>query len=142
MRVLLAENDLHTGQSLFCVLRDAEYTVDWVRDGRAASLAIAASYYAVVLLNLSLPGIGGIALLKASRAAGNKVPWCSLAHTMIPKRMRAVSIPALTIVYSNHSCPVSYLPAFARFCGERLAMRPRESATNFLVSISRGAPFF
>ena len=74
MRVLLAENDLHTGQSLFCVLRDAEYTVDWVRDGRAASLAIAASYYAVVLLNLSLPGIGGIALLKASRAAGNKVP--------------------------------------------------------------------
>jgi DNA-binding response OmpR family regulator len=74
MRILLAESDLHTGQSLFCALRDAEYTVDWVRDGRAASLAIAASYYAVMLLNLSLPRIGGIALLKASRAAGNKVP--------------------------------------------------------------------
>jgi two-component system, OmpR family, response regulator len=74
MRILLAENDLLTGQSLFYALKDAEYTVDWVRDGRAASLAIAASYYAVVLLNLSLPRIGGIALLKASRAAGNNVP--------------------------------------------------------------------
>jgi two-component system, OmpR family, response regulator len=74
MRVLLAENDLHAGQNLFCALKDAQYSVDWVRDGRAASLAIAASYYAVVLLNLGLPGIGGMAVLKASRAAGNKVP--------------------------------------------------------------------
>ena len=95
MRVLLAENDVHTGQRLFCALRDAEYSVDWVRDGRAASLAIAASYYAVVLLNLNLPCTGGIALLKASRAAGNKVPVVLLsAHDDPETHARGLDIGA------------------------------------------------
>jgi DNA-binding response OmpR family regulator len=95
MRVLLAENDLHTGQSLFCALKDAQYSVDWVRDGRAASLAIAASYYAVVLLNLGLPRIGGIAVLKASRAAGNKVPVVLLsAHNDPETHARGLDIGA------------------------------------------------
>ena len=95
MRVLLAENDLHTGQRLFSALSDAEYSVDWVRDGRAARRAIAASYYAVVLLNLSLPGIGGIALLKASRAAGNKVPVMLLsAHDDPETHARGLDVGA------------------------------------------------
>ena len=35
MRVLLIEDDLHTGQSLHRALKDAGYSVDWVRDGEA-----------------------------------------------------------------------------------------------------------
>jgi two-component system, OmpR family, response regulator len=74
MRLLLVENDLQTGKDLFRALSDAQYRVEWVRDGRAARVAIDAESYAVVLLNHALPDICGIDILKASRATGSKVP--------------------------------------------------------------------
>ena len=74
MRVLLVEDDLQIGQSLMRALQDADYSVDWVRDGNAGSAAIAAAEYTVVLLDLGLPGMSGIELLRSARAAGNTVP--------------------------------------------------------------------
>jgi two-component system OmpR family response regulator len=74
MRVLLVEDHVQIGQSLLRGLRDAGYNVDWVRDGTAGSTAIAAAEYTVVLLDLGLPGVGGIELLRKARATGNRVP--------------------------------------------------------------------
>lgn len=65
---------MQIGQSLLRALQDADYSIDWVRDGDAGSAAIAATEYAVVLLDPGLPGMGGIESPKGSRAAGNKVP--------------------------------------------------------------------
>lgn len=74
MRVLLVEDDLQIGRSLLRALQDADYDADWVRDGTAGAAAIASAEYTVVLLDLSLPGRSGIDLLRAARAAGNRVP--------------------------------------------------------------------
>jgi two-component system OmpR family response regulator len=74
MRVLLVEEDLQIGQSLLRALKDAEWSVDWVRDGHAGSTAINTAYYAVALLDLGTAGAGGIDLLRALRASGNDVP--------------------------------------------------------------------
>jgi two-component system, OmpR family, response regulator len=74
MRVLVVEDDLQIGQSLVRGLHDAGYNVDWVRDGTAGSNAIAATEYTVVLLDLGLPGMGGVELLRRARGAGNPVP--------------------------------------------------------------------
>jgi two-component system OmpR family response regulator len=74
MRVLLVEEDLQIGQNLLRALKNAECSVDWVRDGNAGSVAINTAYYAVVLLDLGLSGAGEIDLLRALRAAGNDVP--------------------------------------------------------------------
>ncbi|HXZ08868.1 MAG TPA: response regulator transcription factor [Paraburkholderia sp.] len=74
MRVLLVEDDLQIGQSLFRALKNAHYTVDWIRDGKSASVAIDSTSYAAVLLDIGQPGIGGIGLLRSLRAAGNRVP--------------------------------------------------------------------
>src|ERR1700754_2670916 len=71
MRILLVEDDLQIGQSLLRALKDADYSVDWVRDGIAGRDAMANAEYTVVLLDLGLPGMSGIELLKSSRAAGN-----------------------------------------------------------------------
>jgi two-component system, OmpR family, response regulator len=74
MRVLLVEDDLQIGKGLRRALINAHYSVDWVRDGNAGRLAIDAASYTVVLLDLGLPGVGGIDLLRELRAAGNRVP--------------------------------------------------------------------
>ncbi|GAB2897024.1 response regulator transcription factor [Paraburkholderia jirisanensis] len=74
MRVLLIEDDLQIGQSLLRALQDADYSVDWVRDGTAGCAAIEAAEYTVVLLDLGLPGMSGIELLKNCRSQGNPVP--------------------------------------------------------------------
>ena len=94
MRVLLVEDDLQIGQSLLRALQDADYSVDWVRDGDAGSAAIAATEYTVVLLDLGLPGMGGSELLKGSRATGNKVPV--LATTWRREYMASTSAPTTT----------------------------------------------
>jgi DNA-binding response OmpR family regulator len=95
MRVLLVEDDLHIGQSLFRALKGADYTVDWVRDGKAGKDAIGNAYYAVALLNLGLPGLCGIDLLRASRAAGNRVPVLLLsAHDDPETRARGLDTGA------------------------------------------------
>jgi two-component system, OmpR family, response regulator len=78
MRVLLVEDDLQIGQSLFRALKNAHYTVDWIRDGKSASVAIDSTSYAAVLLDIGQPGIGGIGLLRSLRAAGNHVPVLTL----------------------------------------------------------------
>jgi DNA-binding response OmpR family regulator len=95
MRVLLVEDDVHVGQSLFRALKRADYVVDWVRDGKAGKDAIGNAYYAVALLNMGLPGLCGIELLKASRAAGNSVPVLLLsAHDDPETRARGLDTGA------------------------------------------------
>ncbi len=79
MRVLLIEDDLHTGQSLLRALKDAGYSVDWVRDGEAGRRAISTAYCALVMLGIDLPGVGGIDVLRMIRATGDDVPVLILA---------------------------------------------------------------
>lgn len=74
MRLLLIEDDPMIGAGVQHALRDDGYTVDWVRDGIAAELAISDHPYDLVLLDLGLPRRDGITLLQRLRAAGKTVP--------------------------------------------------------------------
>jgi two-component system response regulator QseB len=60
MRVLLVEDDPMIGKSVQQGLRQDGHTVDWVRDGRAAELALATTPYELLLLDLGLPGKSGL----------------------------------------------------------------------------------
>ncbi|WP_109481282.1 response regulator transcription factor [Paraburkholderia sp. C35] len=95
MRVLLVEDDVQVGQSLFRALKDAHYTVDWIRDGKAAAIAIDSTCYAAVLLDLGLPDVGGIDLLKSLRGAGNPVPVVILTECDdLDVRVRSLDVGA------------------------------------------------
>ena len=74
MRVLLVEDDPMIGNVVQQALRDACYAVDWVRDGSSALTTLVALRYDLVLLDLGLPRIDGMAVLQAIRAAKNDVP--------------------------------------------------------------------
>ncbi|MCX4166005.1 MULTISPECIES: response regulator [Paraburkholderia] len=74
MRVLLVEDDDLIGCGIEAGLRQAGFAVDWAHDGRKADLALATTTYALVILDLGLPKISGMTLLRQLRDAGNDVP--------------------------------------------------------------------
>lgn len=74
MRVLLVEDDPMIGSVVQHALRDASYAADWVCDGEAALTALQALEYELILLDLNLPRIDGMAVLHTIRKARNDVP--------------------------------------------------------------------
>ena len=74
MKLLLAEDDPLIGTSVEQGLQMAGYAVDWVRDGRAAELALDTGTYALLLLDLGLPRQDGLSLLKHLRHKNNMIP--------------------------------------------------------------------
>lgn len=74
MRLLLVEDDAMLGDGIRAGLRQAGYTVDWLRDGRAAQLALETEDYALMVLDLGLPRLSGLDLLKGLRGRGNDLP--------------------------------------------------------------------
>ena len=78
MRVLLVEDDPLLGDGLQVGLRQNGFEVDWTKDGLAARLALTTESYAAVVLDLGLPRLDGLELLRGLRASGNKVPMLIL----------------------------------------------------------------
>ncbi len=74
MRLLLVEDDPMIGASVHSGLRQEGHSVDWVRDGAAAELAIANGVYELILLDLGLPRKTGLELLAGLRRKGVALP--------------------------------------------------------------------
>ena len=74
MKLLLAEDDPMIGASMARGLKLAGFVVDWVRDGRAARAALDGGGYGLLLLDLGLPLIDGVALLKELRRGNLDLP--------------------------------------------------------------------
>ena len=74
MKVLLVEDDPMLGHALSQALRDASYAVDWLHDGRAASVALRQHGFEMILLDLALPLCDGLDVLRALRSAGDSTP--------------------------------------------------------------------
>lgn len=74
MRILLVEDDAGLGEGIRTSLKPEGYTVDWIQDGRSALHALTHESFDLVVLDLGLPRLDGIGVLKQLRAAGNPVP--------------------------------------------------------------------
>lgn len=74
MRLLIVEDDPLLGDGLLAGLRQAGFQADWVRDGIAAWHALQAEEFSVLVLDLGLPRLAGLDLLKRLRAAQFKLP--------------------------------------------------------------------
>ncbi|MEO8196822.1 MAG: response regulator [Thermoanaerobaculia bacterium] len=74
MRVLLIEDDELLGDGVRAGIEQAGFAVDWVRDGREAETALELATYDAAVLDLGLPGIGGLELLARRRAAHDSTP--------------------------------------------------------------------
>lgn len=74
MRLLLVEDDTMIGEAVLDVLRAEHFAVDWVRDGEMADTTLQSEQYDLVLLDLGLPRIDGVEVLRRLRARRNATP--------------------------------------------------------------------
>ncbi|GAB4179775.1 MAG: two-component system response regulator PrmA [Rhodocyclaceae bacterium] len=74
MRILVVEDDGLLGDGIQAGLRQAGFAADWVRDGLAARAALASERFAAVVLDLGLPRLSGLDLLRGLRAAHDAIP--------------------------------------------------------------------
>lgn len=74
MRILLVEDDPQLGDGLTVGLRQAGFAVDWVKDGSAADHALKSEAFDLAVLDLGLPRLSGMELLKRLRGRGQDLP--------------------------------------------------------------------
>ncbi|MEO5732538.1 MAG: response regulator transcription factor [Rubrivivax sp.] len=74
MRLLLVEDDTMIGESVADALRAEHHAVDWARDGQQADTALRTAEYDLLLLDLGLPRMDGLAVLRALRARKQRLP--------------------------------------------------------------------
>lgn len=95
MRILLVEDDRMIGESLTQALKANGYVVDWARDGEMGEVSLSTTTYNLVLLDIGLPKLNGLELLKAIRARKDKVPVLILtARDQIEDRVAGLDLGA------------------------------------------------
>ena len=95
MRILVIEDDALLGDAIQTGLRQRGFATEWVKDGVAAELALRSGTFAAVVLDLGLPRLDGIALLRKERARGSKVPVLILtARDAVEDRVRGFDMGA------------------------------------------------
>ena len=74
MKVLVVEDDRETAAYLAKALGESGYTVDRAADGRDGLFLATSGAYDAIILDRMLPGMDGLAVLGALRAAGIRTP--------------------------------------------------------------------
>ncbi|MBF0785879.1 response regulator [Muribacter muris] len=74
MRILLIEDDSLIGEGLKIGLTKNGFSVDWFSDGKTGLNALTSAPYDAVVLDLTLPKMDGLDILKQWRGANQDVP--------------------------------------------------------------------
>mgnify|MGYP001233741324 FL=1 len=74
MRILLVEDDEALGEGIRVALKHEHYTVDWAHDGASALHALTHEDFGLAILDLGLPRMDGLEVLRRLRAAANPIP--------------------------------------------------------------------
>ena len=74
MRLLLAEDEVELAKALGVILRHNNYSVDTVHDGEDALCYLENGNYDGAILDIMMPKLDGLSVLKKIRAEGNGIP--------------------------------------------------------------------
>jgi two-component system response regulator TctD len=168
MRILLVEDSKQLANWLAKTLRRENYVIDCVHDGEDADYALRSQDYALVILDLSLPKLSGMEVLKRLRSRGNNVPVLILtANDTVSGRVSGLDsgaddylakpfdinelearIRAQLRRASNQKTPLTEFGALAfdttsrqfRLSGDELSLTPRERAVLEMLITRPGKP--
>ncbi len=94
-RILLVEDDPALARGLATSLKSAGHTVDIAEDGETALIAARSEEFALITLDLGLPDISGIEILRRLRREGNTTPILILtARDAIEDRVEGLDLGA------------------------------------------------
>ena len=120
MRILVAEDESSIARALKALLEKNKYTVDVVDNGTDALAYITSSPYDALVLDIMMPGMDGIQVLRAARTQGVATPALFLtAKSQVEDRVAGLDAGA-----------DDYLPkpfAFAEFLARVRALTRRSS---------------
>ena len=120
MKLLVVEDDKTVGQYVKRGLEEQQYIADWVTDGTEALRVASTVPYDLIILDLRLPGMTGIEVLRTMRDRGNMVPVLVLtAQDSVEFKVDALRAGADDYVTK----PFSFEELLARV--EALSRRPK-----------------
>ncbi len=123
MRILVIEDDRTVGQYVARGLEEAHYAVELVDDGRAGLEQASGGHWDLVILDLRLPGLSGLDLLRTLRDRGVHTPVLVLtAQDSVEFKVDALRIGADDYVTK----PFAMAELLARV--EAIGRRPKELA--------------
>jgi two-component system response regulator QseB len=74
VRLLLIEDDLALGEGIHQALSREGYTVDWLKDGSSAMHSLLSETFDLAVLDLGLPRMDGLEVLRRLRQSGSNLP--------------------------------------------------------------------
>ena len=95
MKLLLVEDDRELSEALFQILTNNKYSVDAVYDGEDGLDYALTGVYDVIVLDIMIPKLNGLSLLKQLRKSGISTPVIMLtAKSQIEDRVRGLDLGA------------------------------------------------
>lgn len=85
MKILLVEDDALLGDGIRSGLILSAFAVDWVKNGETALHALSGQAYDACVLDLGLPGMDGLAVLRELRRRGGPTPVLVLTARDTPQ---------------------------------------------------------
>ena len=94
MRILLVEDNLSLAEGLVTLLRQSGYAVDVVHDGASAEALALAESFDLVILDLNLPQMDGLEVLRKMRARKNPAAVMILTARSFSLTDQPLDLPA------------------------------------------------
>jgi two-component system OmpR family response regulator len=95
MRILIAEDDATLADGLQRMLRHSGHAVDWAKNGSEADAALGAHEFDLLILDISLPKLSGLEVLRRLRARNSQLPVLLLtALDSVDDRVRGLDAGA------------------------------------------------
>lgn len=95
MKILIVEDEVKTGEYLKKGLQEAGFSVDFVRDGTDGLHLAATGDYALIILDVMLPGVSGWQVLQSIRRTDRGLPVLFLtARDEVEDRVKGLELGA------------------------------------------------
>ncbi|WP_071796868.1 response regulator transcription factor [Natronohydrobacter thiooxidans] len=138
MRIVLIEDNAILARALIQALQEAGHAVDWLEDGQDADRFLAQTGADLAILDVNLPSLGGLEVLRRLRARGDTYPVLMLtAQGQVQDRVAGLDAGADD--YLVKPFEISELHARLRALARRPSEARRDIETIGAVSFDRAA---
>ena len=131
MRILLIEDEAEVASYILNGLAELGYVVEHVADGREGLILATRGSYDALVIDLMLPGLAGLGVLRTLRGAGVKTPTLILtARASVPDRVEGLNAGADDYLTK----PFAFSELFARL--NALTRRPPLVARETILKVA------